>query len=83
MEKPIYDKAEDVKPLLKGDAIPNGTLKTLDGKNVALRGLVAKKPSVLIFYRGGWCPYCNSQMGQLIDIERVDLALPGQIQLRS
>jgi peroxiredoxin len=69
MEKPVYDKAEDVKPLQKGDAIPHGKLRTLDGKTVELKDLMAKKPSVLIFYRGGWCPYCNIQMGQLIEIE--------------
>jgi peroxiredoxin len=41
----------------------------LGGKEVSLKTLIAQKPSVLIFYRGGWCPYCNLQMGQLVNIE--------------
>ena len=28
-----------------------------------------QKPTVLIFYRGGWCPYCNRQLAGLKDIE--------------
>lgn len=51
------------------DSVPDGTLTTIDGKKVSLRTLIAKKPSVLIFYRGGWCPFCNMQMGQLVKIE--------------
>ena len=26
-------------------------------------------PTVLIFYRGGWCPYCNTHLGRLATIE--------------
>lgn len=69
MNKMVADKAEDVRPLLLGDSVPDGTLTTLEGKPVGLRALIAQKPSVLIFYRGGWCPYCNLQMGQLVKIE--------------
>jgi peroxiredoxin len=29
------------------------------GKPVGLEDLVATSPAVLVFYRGGWCPYCN------------------------
>lgn len=69
MEKPIYDKPQDVQPLQKGQSIPDGELTTLEGKKVALKTLISQKPSVLIFYRGGWCPFCNLQMGQLVKIE--------------
>ena len=27
------------------------------------------QPLVLIFYRGGWCPYCNVHLGQLQEID--------------
>lgn len=30
---------------------------------------IAKKPTILVFYRGGWCPYCNLHLGQLQKIE--------------
>lgn len=61
--------AQDVHPLGVGAQVPDGTLMTLKGKEVSLQALIAQKPTVLIFYRGGWCPYCNLQMGQLVKIE--------------
>jgi peroxiredoxin len=34
-----------------------------------LRNLASQKPSLVIFYRGGWCPYCNTHLSQLAEIE--------------
>ncbi len=65
----VADKAEDVHPLKMGDSVPDGMLTTLIGKKVEFKKLITQKPTVLIFYRGGWCPYCNLQMGQLVKIE--------------
>lgn len=67
--KVVADKAEEVQPLKAGDSIPDGKLKSIEGKRVDLLVEILKKPTVLIFYRGGWCPYCNAQMGQLVKIE--------------
>jgi peroxiredoxin len=61
--------AQEVHPLAVGDSAPEGTLLTIKGKEVNFKKLIAKKQSVVIFYRGGWCPFCNLQMGQLIKIE--------------
>jgi peroxiredoxin len=66
---PVADKAEDVHPLAVGKPVPDGFLTNLEGRKVEFKKLVAQKPTVLIFYRGGWCPYCNLQMGQLVKIE--------------
>jgi peroxiredoxin len=56
-------------PLKVGDLIPDVTLRTEDDKEVSLRKLVAEKPTVLIFYRGGWCPFCNRHLQALAGIE--------------
>jgi peroxiredoxin len=69
VDKPVYSSPEEVKPLGKGDMAPDGVLSTVAGKEVGLRLLLSAKPTVLIFYRGGWCPFCNVQMGQLVVIE--------------
>ena len=79
MNKPVYDSPQDVKPLAKGEIIPDGDLMTLDGKRVRLQALASQKPTILIFYRGGWCPYCNAQMGQLVKIEPELLKMGYQI----
>jgi peroxiredoxin len=54
-----------VRPLLIGSALPDAALRDLDGKSTTLRTAAAGKPTVLVFYRGGWCPYCNLQLSDL------------------
>ena len=56
-------------PLKVGDSIPDVTLRTEENKEVSLQKLVSEKPTVLIFYRGGWCPYCNRHLQSLVGIE--------------
>lgn len=62
-----------------GDTVPDVNL--LDENNVAvsLREVVKEKPAVVIFYRGGWCPYCNLHLGALAEIEGKVLAAGYQI----
>lgn len=65
----IAPAPEQVTPLLNGLTIPQITLTTADNKPVNLSKLVSQKPSILVFYRGGWCPYCNAQLAALRNIE--------------
>ena len=65
----IAPSPEQVTPLLTGLTIPTVSLTAADNKAVALTKLVQQKPSILVFYRGGWCPYCNAQLAALRDIE--------------
>lgn len=66
----IRDSAEDVTPLLVGTSVPNAKVKLADGTPVSLQGLLMQKPSVIVFYRGGWCPYCSGQLAELKNIEK-------------
>ncbi len=75
----VASSAQEIRPLLIGAAVPDVTLRTTEGKVVALRDAVAKQPTVLIFYRGGWCPYCNRHLGQLQTAESELLKLGYQI----
>lgn len=68
-ESAVADSAQEIKPLLIGASVPDVTLKSEDGKPLKLKKTVTEKPAVVIFYRGGWCPYCNMQLGQLQSIE--------------
>nr|WP_231943648.1 peroxiredoxin-like family protein [Aeoliella mucimassa] len=45
-----------------GDQAPDGTLAGWDGEEVTLSELWKEQPIVLMWYRGGWCPYCNLQL---------------------
>jgi peroxiredoxin len=42
-----------------GDRLEDFTLPNAIGTPVTLSELVADGPAVIVFYRGGWCPYCN------------------------
>ncbi|MBC7555702.1 MAG: AhpC/TSA family protein [Chryseobacterium sp.] len=66
----IYETAEMVKPLLIGQKLSDATLQDINGKDVNLQALISEKPSVVVFYRGGWCPYCNAQLSGLAKIEK-------------
>ncbi len=57
--------AAEVRPLLLGSAMPDVALHAVDGKPVSLKRQVDGKPAILVFYRGGWCPYCNLQLSEL------------------
>lgn len=40
----------------------DGELPDAKGNRVKLSDLWAKGPVVIVWYRGGWCPYCNMQL---------------------
>ncbi len=65
----IPTSPELVKPLKVGDEPPEAFVRDSNGKAIELRALVLSKPTVLIFYRGGWCPYCNTHLGELAVVE--------------
>jgi thiol-disulfide isomerase/thioredoxin len=48
-----------------GQKVPDLSARNLDGTQVTLSSLYAKGPILLAFYRGGWCPYCNSEIHAL------------------
>lgn len=75
----IASKAEKVSPLLPGLTVPVTTLKDKDGNNVDLSKRFAEKTTVLIVYRGGWCPYCSRQLASIQKIEQQIADLDAQI----
>jgi peroxiredoxin len=42
-----------------GDVLEPFTLPDPTGRPVSLDEIVESGPAVIVFYRGGWCPYCN------------------------
>jgi peroxiredoxin len=71
--------AADVKPIAVGEKIPDVTLKNAKGEPVSLTTLAREKQTILVFFRGGWCPYCNKQLMGLQKIESDLTALGYQI----
>lgn len=48
-----------------GAVAPDFTLPGATGAAVSLSALLTKGPVVLAFYRGGWCPYCSTELRAL------------------
>ncbi len=42
-----------------GAVLPDGKLLDVAGQPTTLADTLAGRPAVIVFYRGGWCPYCN------------------------
>ncbi|PZE18236.1 AhpC/TSA family protein [Putridiphycobacter roseus] len=53
-----------------GDKAPDFSLSNAAGESVSLYEELKKGPVVLMWYRGGWCPYCN------ITLSHMQAALP-------
>ena len=75
----IPKSANDIAPLLIGEKVPGITLKTAENTAVKISDLLQKKKTVLVFYRGGWCPYCNLHLQALAEAEKQILDLGYQI----
>jgi len=65
----VAEHPEDVCPLETGEKIPDVTLKTAFDRDINLQNLINEKNTLLIFYRGGWCPFCNTHLSQLAEID--------------
>ncbi len=75
LQAQIPEVAEDISPLLIGESIPNLNLENTEGESVSFYSQIKEKNTVLVFYRGGWCPYCNQHLAELGEIEKEILDL--------
>ena len=66
----LASSQEQVRPILLGSKMPDVPLRTVAGKSTTLKAQVGGKPAILVFYRGGWCPFCNLQLSNLRLIQK-------------
>jgi peroxiredoxin len=65
----------DTHPLTFGTLSPTVSVRNADGSERSIGPATLAKPTVLIFYRGGWCPYCNAHLHEFKQAEPGLLAL--------
>ena len=65
----IVSTAQGICPILVGETIPDIKLLGNYNKQISLKDKFANKPTVLIVYRGGWCPYCNAHLSDIGMVE--------------
>ncbi|MHC4975473.1 MAG: peroxiredoxin-like family protein [Planctomycetota bacterium] len=62
---PLLDPKTDKPGLSVGDRVPADiTVFDAEGNEVALNDKFTGGMTVVMFYRGGWCPYCSKAMAQ-------------------
>lgn len=61
----VPEEPTEVRPPLPGMPAPTLHLQRADGSMYSLVTNNLPKPVVLVFYRGGWCPYCNLHLTEL------------------
>ena len=55
----FLDQGVPADSIKAGDLLEPFTLDDATGTPVSLDEIVESGPAVIVFYRGGWCPYCN------------------------
>lgn len=63
----------------EGQRAKDFALKNALGETVNLYDELSKGPVVLTFYRGGWCPFCNTQLKSYQKLLPDIVALGGQL----
>lgn len=58
----VFETPEEATPLQVGEQIPNLIVQALDNSKKEIGSIIAEQPSIILFYRGGWCPYCNRHL---------------------
>jgi len=61
----IASTAEETRPLLVGDLAPRFVVRTVDGAPFVFDPDALQRPTVVITFRGGWCPFCNMHLMEL------------------
>ncbi len=58
----LRDSGIEATALKLGQMAPDVTLPNASGQGLALSSLWRRGPLIVVFYRGGWCPYCNLEL---------------------
>ena len=61
-------RAEDISPKQVGDRAPAFTVQTVNNESYNFDPDHLERPTILISFRGGWCPYCNMHLSELKDV---------------
>lgn len=64
-DSPIAASAEEVEPVAVGDRAPRFSVRTVDGERYDFNPAELERPTMIVTFRGGWCPYCNMHLSEL------------------
>jgi peroxiredoxin len=64
----IAPSAEETNPLQAGVKAPDFTVYNIDGSPYHFDADKLERTTLIITFRGGWCPYCNTQLQDLRNV---------------
>lgn len=68
MAQSIAPSAEETSPLQSGAMAPDFTVYRIDGSPYTFDADQLQNTTLIITFRGGWCPYCNTQLQELRNV---------------
>jgi peroxiredoxin len=75
----VPEDPTQVIPVAVGARAPTFTAREVDGGVFRFDPAALKSPVMIIFYRGGWCPYCNMHLKDLRAVEPKIVAMGYQV----
>ena len=64
-DSPIAVSAEHIQPIQPGEQAPRFFVETIYGAPFEFDPAALSRPTIVITFRGGWCPYCNMHLSEL------------------
>ena len=64
-DSPIAVSAMQIQPIEPGERAPRFFVETIDGEPFEFDPTALARPTIVITFRGGWCPYCNLHLSEL------------------
>jgi peroxiredoxin len=65
---PIAESADQIQPLGPGERAPRFLVETVNGEGFDFDPAKLERPVVLLTYRGGWCPFCNTYLSEMRNV---------------
>lgn len=75
----LAESSKSINPLLISETIPKSIVYSVDSMAIETPKIFKNKKTVLLFYRGGWCPYCNQHLSEISSIENKIIEMNYQI----
>ncbi len=75
----VAEKSTDISPLMISEKVPVVEITSITGEKSTILDLAKEKPAIVLFYRGGWCPYCNAHLSEVGAVEKEILELGFQV----
>ena len=66
--KDLKTSGYEEKPLKVGDVMPDGNFINYLNEPVLLTERIENRATIISFYRGAWCPYCNLELRAYDDL---------------